>query len=104
MQLQRLERPALLQQQQQLPPQRPASTSTLQPTCQRLQPHVPELQPHVPEAATPCARPATLTQPRVAAQERVSAAALLLVGLRPSAAGSALPAYAAAARLRFGVR
>ena len=29
---------------------------------------------------------------------------MLLVGLRPSAAGSALPAYAAAARLRFGVR
>ena len=62
------------------------------PTCQRLQPHAPDLQ--------PLRNPAIA----VAAQERVSAAALLLVGLRPSAAGSVLPAYAAAARLRFGVR
>jgi hypothetical protein len=112
-QLQRLERPAPLQQLQ-LPPQHSASTSTLQPTCQRLQPHVPEaaiprargcnptcqrLQPHAPDLQ-PLRNPAIA----VAAQERVSAAALLLVGLRPSAAGSVLPAYAAAARLRFGVR
>ena len=59
---------------------------------QRLQPHAPDLQ--------PLRNPAIA----VAAQERVSATAMLLVGLRPSAAGSALPAYAAAARLRFGVR
>jgi len=70
-------------------PPRPARCN---PTCQRLQPHAPDLQ--------PLRNPAIA----VAAQERVSAAALLLVGLRPSAAGSVLPAYAAAARLRFGVR